>query len=68
MSRNQAKEDITLKDYEESMKGIFTTSVSKDTIDEAPFAYKPMEDIIKHTKDTVKILKRVKPIYNVKSK
>ena len=68
MSRNQAKEDITLKDYEGSMKGIFTTSVSKDTIDEAPFAYKPMEDIIKHTKDTVKILKRVKPIYNFKSK
>lgn len=68
MSRNQAKTDIALEDYEESMRGIFTTSVNKDTIDEAPFAYKPMKDIINYTKDTVKILQHVKPMYNFKSK
>lgn len=68
MSRNQAKSDITLEDYEKSMEGIFTTSINKDTIDEAPFAYKPMDEIIRNTKDTIKILRHIKPIYNFKSK
>lgn len=68
MSRNQAKADINMEDYKKSMEGIFTTSVNKDTIDEAPFAYKPMEDIVRNTKETVKILQHIKPVYNFKSK
>jgi hypothetical protein len=49
------------------MNGIFTTSVSKDTLDEAPMVYKPMDEIISKIGDTVVIVKIIKPIYNFKS-
>ncbi len=67
MSRAQARKDLCMEEYKESMKGIFTTSVSRRTLDEAPLAYKPMEDIVRHIGDTVAILKHVRPLYNFKS-
>ena len=54
-------------EQEESMKGIYTTSVSTGTIDESPFAYKPAEEIIENIKDTVEIIDVIKPIYNFKA-
>ena len=56
-----------LEDYIESMKGIYTTSVNKKTIDESPFAYKPIESIIENIGDTVDIIEVIKPIYNFKA-
>jgi RNA-splicing ligase RtcB len=67
MSRNQASETLSMADYEKSMKGIYTTSVNKATLDEAPMAYKPIEDIINHIGDTVEIVEIIKPIYNFKA-
>ena len=67
MSRAKAKETLNLDDYKASMNGIFTTSVSKDTLDEAPMVYKPMDEIITKIGDTVDIVKIIKPIYNFKS-
>jgi RNA-splicing ligase RtcB len=67
MSRAKAKETLNLDDYKSSMNGIFTTSVSKDTLDEAPMVYKPMEEIIANIGDTVEIVDIIKPIYNFKS-
>ena len=67
MSRAKAKETLNLDDYKSSMDGIFTTSVSTDTIDEAPMVYKPMDEIISKIGDTVGIVKIIKPIYNFKS-
>jgi RNA-splicing ligase RtcB len=67
MSRAKAKETLNLDDYKSSMNGIFTTSVSKDTLDEAPMVYKPMEEIIANIDDTVEIVDIIKPIYNFKS-
>lgn len=67
MSRAQAKQNIKLEDFEESMKGIYTTSVNTSTIDESPFAYKPMESIIENIGPTAKILDIIKPIYNFKA-
>jgi len=49
------------------MEGIFTTTVTRDTLDECPMVYKPMEDILKHIKDTVTVDKIIKPIYNFKA-
>lgn len=66
-SRGQAKEKIELKDFVDSMKGIFTTSVNDSTIDESPMAYKPMDEIIENIKDTVDIIETLKPIYNFKA-
>ena len=67
MSRSKAKENISLEEYQESMKGIYTTSVSQSTIDESPMAYKPMDEILEHIKDTVEIVKIIKPVYNFKA-
>lgn len=68
MSRNKAKEKFKLQEFKESMKDIYTTSVVEETIDEAPFCYKPMQEIIDNIQDTVKIQKIIKPIYNFKAK
>lgn len=68
MSRHKAKETFKLEDFKESMKNVYTTSVAEDTIDEAPFVYKPMQEIIDNIKDTVEIEKIIKPIYNFKAK
>lgn len=67
MSRNKAKESITLDQFEKSMDGIFTTSVSTETIDESPMAYKPMDEILRNIGDTVSVEKIIKPIYNFKA-
>ena len=67
MSRSKAKSNISLEDFKESMKGIFTTSVCKNTIDESPMAYKDTNVIIEHIKDTCDILYMVKPVINIKS-
>mgnify|MGYP003505304420 CR=1 FL=1 len=67
MSRSQAKNQVSLEEFEESMKGIYTTCVSTSTIDESPMAYKPMDEIILNVKDTVDIIECIKPIYNYKA-
>ena len=68
MSRMKAKEMFSLEEFKESMKDIYSTSVVEETIDEAPFAYKPMQEIIDNIKDTVEIEKIIKPIYNFKAR
>lgn len=68
MSRTKAKEIFKLEEFKESMKDIYSTSVVEETIDEAPFVYKPMQEIIDNIKDTVEIERIIKPIYNFKSK
>ena len=67
LSRSKANEVISLEDYQKSMEGIYSTSVKKSTIDESPFAYKPIEAIIENIKDTVDILMIIKPVYNFKA-
>ena len=67
MSRSQAKSSITLSQYEKSMKGIFSSTVNRSTIDEAAFAYKPVDEIISNIDDTVEIIKAIKPQYNFKA-
>ena len=68
MSRKKAKEMFKLEEFKESMKDIYSTSVVEETIDEAPFVYKPMQEIIENIQDTVEIEKIIKPIYNFKAK
>ena len=67
MSRTAAKESITLTQYEKSMEGIYSSTVNRSTLDEAPSAYKPMEEIIANIGDTVEIIKTVRPLYNFKA-
>lgn len=67
MSRTKAKEIVKMDEYIESMSGIFTTSVDKNTIDEAPMVYKPIDEIVNNIGDTVEIISIIKPIYNFKA-
>ena len=67
MSRTAAKGSITLSQYEKAMKGIYSSTVNRSTLDEAPFAYKPMEEIIANIGDTADIVKIIKPLYNFKA-
>ena len=67
MSRIKAKETFNLEQFKESMEGIYTTSISEDTLDEAPMVYKSMQEIIDCIGDTVEIERIIKPIYNFKA-
>ena len=67
LSRSKAKEQLSLDDYKETMSGIYTTSISESTLDEAPFAYKPIDEILDAITDTVTVDEIVKPIYNFKA-
>ncbi len=67
MSRTKAKEAISIEDYKAAMEGIYTTSVNEQTIDEAPMAYKSIDDIIDVIRDSVDIVDIMKPVYNFKA-
>ena len=67
MSRTAAKHNLSMEEYRETMKGIYTTSVNDSTLDEAPMAYKSLEDIIDVIRDAVDVIEVLKPTYNVKA-
>lgn len=67
MSRKKAKELLSLEDFQNTMKEVWTTSVVENTIDEAPMVYKPMDEIITNTKETIDIKHIIKPLYNFKA-
>lgn len=67
MSRTKAKEALSLEEYKETMSGIYTTSVCEATLDEAPMAYKRLEDIIDVIRESVDVIDVMKPIYNFKA-
>lgn len=68
MSRTQAKKELSMDSYKNEMNGIYSTSVCEETIDEAPMAYKPTEEIVELIKPTVDVIDVIKPIYNFKAK
>ncbi len=67
MSRSAARNNLSMDEYKEAMKGIYTSSVCEATIDEAPMAYKSLDDIIDVIKESVEIIDVMKPIYNFKA-
>lgn len=67
MSRMDAKKTLNLESYKNSMQNIYSSCINESTIDEAPMVYKPMAEIIDNIKDTVDVVKIIKPIYNFKA-
>ncbi len=65
-SREQTINSHTVSEFKASMKGIYSSCISKDTLDEAPFAYRDIDYIKKAVEDTVEITKILKPVYNYK--
>lgn len=68
MSRTEARKKLKLVDFQRSMEGIYTTTATQATIDEAPFAYKDAQEIKRSIGDTLEIIDHIKPIYNFKAK
>lgn len=68
MGRRQAHKNLDLSIFKEQMKDVYSTSVMAETLDEAPNAYKPIEEILEAIIDTVDVLDIIKPIYNFKAK
>ena len=56
-----------MKDYRAVTKDAYSTLANDRTIDEAPGAYKPIEDIIGPIAESVDIIDVMKPIYNFKT-
>ena len=67
MSRKEARESFTVSSFRKEMQGIYSTSVSSETLDECPMAYKRMEDIVDNIQPTVRIDEVIKPIYSFKA-
>jgi len=68
-SRTEAFNRFSVDDFKKTMKdaGIFTTCVNHSTLDESPFAYKGMDDIVENIEPTADIIKVIKPLYNFKA-
>ncbi|KUF32010.1 MULTISPECIES: RNA-splicing ligase RtcB [Lysinibacillus] len=66
-SRRAAKKALNMEDFKDTMKGVWTTSVNEETLDEAPMAYKPMAEITAAIGETVDIVKVIQPVYNFKA-
>ena len=67
MSRMRAKSELSMEEFKAEMSGIYSTTVSKATLDEAPMAYKTMDDIVANIGPTADIINIIKPIYNFKA-
>ena len=67
MSRSMARTSIDLEEYRKAMAGIYSTSVNEHTLDEAPMAYKSLEDILDVIGESVDIVDIMKPVYNFKA-
>lgn len=67
MSRSEAKGRLSVAQFKEAMQGVYSTTVSKSTLDEAPMAYKRMDEIVRHIGPTAEIVKVLKSVYNFKA-
>ena len=67
MSRKAALRDLSMAAFTSAMEGIFTTSVSPDTLDESPMAYKSIEEIVRAITPTAEIVTHLHPTYNFKA-
>lgn len=65
--REDVKNQYTVSAFKKEMKGIYSSCVGADTLDEAPFAYRSIEEIAGQIKDTVAVTEILKPVYNFKA-
>lgn len=67
LKREDVKSNFTVSSFKAEMKGIYSSCIGKDTLDEAPFAYRTLNEISEVIGDTVVIKNIIHPIYNYKS-
>lgn len=67
MSRKQAFDQLSMDEYSAEMEGIWSSCVVRDTLDESPMAYKPLDEIVSEIGPTAEIVERIRPVYNFKA-
>lgn len=67
LRRSEVKEYVSVEEFRETMAGVYSTTVGEGTLDESPFAYKPMEEIRALIEPTVEVVNVIKPLYNFKA-
>ena len=67
MKREEVKNHFTVSSFKSEMKGIYSSCIGKDTLDEAPFAYRSLKDITDVIGETVTINRVIRPVYNFKA-
>jgi RNA-splicing ligase RtcB len=67
VARGQARKGLSLDEYQKEMRGIWSSTICKDTLEESPMAYKRAKDVLDYIGDTVEITHRLKPLYNFKA-
>lgn len=67
LKREDVKSRYTVSDFKKEMKGIYSSCIGADTLDEAPFAYRSIAEIAERIRDTVRITEILKPVYNYKA-
>ena len=67
MKREDIRKHYTVSSFKSEMKGIYSSCIGKETLDEAPFAYRTIDDIVEVLGDTVTINKIIKPVFNFKA-
>ncbi|MCL2176374.1 MAG: RtcB family protein [Firmicutes bacterium] len=67
MSRTAALKNLKMEDFQKAMQGIHSTTIKRSTLDEAPFAYKPLNEITAHIPPTAEITRRLRVLYNFKA-
>ena len=67
LNRQEARSSFTLSQYKKEMQGVYSTSISRETLDESPMAYKPMATILSQIGETVDVMERITPVYNFKA-
>ena len=67
MKREDVKNSFTVSSYKKEMKGIYSSCINRETLDEAPFAYRSIDAISDAVKDTIQIQTILRPVYNFKA-
>lgn len=65
LGRKAAKKTLNVDDFKKEMKGV-TALVGEITLDESPFAYKNIFDVMNAQKELVDVVAHIKPIVNIK--
>ncbi|MBR2571391.1 MAG: RtcB family protein [Clostridia bacterium] len=67
MSRKAAQSSLTVEQFRREMAGVYTTCVSRETLDESPMAYKGIDAILSQIGPTAEVIRRIMPVYNYKA-
>jgi RNA-splicing ligase RtcB len=66
-ARGEARQGLSLDEYRKEMRGVWSSVICKDTLEESPMAYKKARDILPFLNETIDISARLKPVYNFKA-